>query len=154
MKRINGKLIGKYKNYLVEEEKSEATLEKYIRDVKAFASWLGQRSVDKHTVLEYKSYITEHYKPASVNSMLSSINGFFSYNQWYDCMVKTLKIQRQIFASDKRELSKAEYERLLFAAKSEKSRRLYLLMQTICATGIRVSELRFVTVEHRTRKEN
>ena len=85
--------------------------------------------------------------PASVNSVLSSLNSFFDYNEWYGCKVKPLKIQKQIFASKDKELSKAEYERLLDAARSGKNERLYLLMQTICSTGIRVSEVRFVTAE-------
>ena len=103
-------------------------------------------NVDKAAVLEYKAYLVENYKPASVNSVLSSLNSFFTYNEWYDCRVKSLKIQKQIFASKDKELTKVEYERLLDAAKSKKNERLYLLMQTICSTGIRVSELRFVTV--------
>ncbi len=146
MKKITEKLIKNFRNYLINEEKSDATLEKYIRDISAFLAWLYGRGVDKQTVLEYKAYLIENYKPASVNSVLSSLNSFFTYNEWYDCKVKSLKIQKQIFASKDKVLTKAEYERLLDAAKSKKNERLYLLMQTICSTGIRVSELRFVTV--------
>lgn len=146
MKKITEKLIKNFKNYLINEEKSDATLEKYIRDVYAFLSWLDGRGVNKQVVLEYKAHLVENYKPASVNSVISSLNSFFSYNEWYDCRVKSLKIQKQIFASKEKELTKAEYERLLDAAKSKKNERLYLLMQTICSTGIRVSELRFITV--------
>ena len=146
MKKITEKLIKNFRNYLINEEKSDATLEKYIRDICAFFSWLCGRGVDKQIVLEYKAYLVENYKPASVNSAISSLNSFFTYNEWYDCKVKSLKIQKQIFASKEKELTKAEYERLLDAAKSKKNERLYLLMQTICSTGIRVSELRFVTV--------
>lgn len=146
MKKITQKLIGDFRNFLISEEKSEATIDKYIRDICAFLEWLCGRNVDKTAVLEYKSYLVENYKPASVNSVLSSLNSFFTYNEWYDCKVKSLKIQKQIFASKAKELTKAEYERLLDAAKSKKNERLYLLMQTICSTGIRVSELRFVTV--------
>ena len=87
------------------------------------------------------------YAPASANSMLSSINSFFMYMEWYDCKVKTFKIQKQIFANKEKELTKAEYERLLKAAKKKNNEKLYLLMQTICSTGIRVSELRFITKE-------
>ncbi len=146
MKKITEKLIKNFRNYLINEEKCDATLEKYIRDICAFLSWLCGRGVDKQAVLEYKAYLVENYKPASVNSVLSSLNSFFAYNEWYDCKVKSLKIQKQIFTSKDKELTKAEYERLLDAAKSKKNERLYLLMQTICSTGIRVSELRFVTV--------
>ena len=146
MKNITQKLIEEFKIFLISEEKSEATVDKYIRDICAFWEWLCGRNVDKIAVLEYKWYLVENYKPASVNSVLSSLNSFFTYNEWYDCKVKSLKIQKQIFSSKDKELTKAEYERLLYAAKSKKNERLYLLMQTICSTGIRVSELRFITV--------
>lgn len=144
---ITQALINSFKFYLINEEKSPATVEKYIRDIRAFAEWLGERCADKQTVLEYKAYLVREYMPASVNSVLSSLNNFFDYNEWYGCKVKSLKIQKQIFASKDKELTKAEYERLLEAARSEKNERLYLLMQTICSTGIRVSEVRFVTAE-------
>ncbi len=146
MKKITEKLIKNFRNYLISEEKSDSTLEKYIRDIYAFFAWLGGRWIDKQTVLEYKAYLVQKYKPASVNSILSSLNSFFAYNKWYDYRVKTLKIQKQIFASQARELAKSEYERLLNAAKMKKNQRLYLLMQTICSTGIRVSELCYITV--------
>ena len=146
MKHITQELIEKFKNHLVNEEKSEATLEKYIRDISAFLAWLCGQAVNKTVVLAYKNFLTENYKPASVNSMLSSINAFFTYNEWCDCRVKSLKIQKQVFASKDKELTKEEYDKLLDAARSKKNERLYLLMQTICSTGIRVSELKFITV--------
>ena len=146
MKELNELLIEKFRNYLINEEKSRATVEKYMHDVSAFSLWLCKRTVDKSTVLEYKSYLMENYKPASVNSVISSLNSFFNYNEWYDCKVKSLKIQKKIFASKDKELTKAEYERLLDAARAKNNERLYLLMQTICSTGIRVSELQFITV--------
>ena len=147
MRKITTEIIEAYKNYLVIEEKSQSTIDKYLRDVREFAEWLGDREFDKTVVLTYKTELTERYAPASVNTILSSLNSFFAFNEWYELKVKTLKIQKQIFASDEKELTKAEYERLLKAAKSKKNERLYLLMQTICATGIRVSELRHITVE-------
>ncbi len=147
MRRITTEIIESYRDYLISEEKSEATMDKYLRDVREFAEWLGDREFDKTAVLTYKTELTERYAPASVNTILSSFNSFFAFNEWYELKVKTLKIQRQIFASDEKELTKAEYEKLLKAAKSKKNERLYLLMQTICATGIRVSELRHITVE-------
>ncbi len=136
-----------FKNYLIEEEKSEATLEKYLRDVRVFREHLGEANVDKRIVLAYKEKLSGEYAPASVNSVLSSLNSFFDYLGCSELKVKTLKIQKQIFARRDRELTKEEYERLLRAAKSERNQRLYYLMQTICSCGIRVSELRFVTVE-------
>ncbi len=147
MKKITNELIQKFKTYLMEEEKSAATLEKYIRDIVAFVTWLCGREIDKQTVLEYKAELKEKYAPASVNSVLSSLNSFFTYNEWYGLKVKTIKIQRQIFVSSDKELTKEEYNRLLKAAHDKKNQRLYYLMQAICSTGIRVSEHRFLTVE-------
>lgn len=147
MKRITNELIQNFKTYLINEEKSSATLEKYIRDVVAFMQWLNDRAVEKVVVMEYKQNLIENYAPASANSMLSSINSFFGYMEWYDCKVKTFKIQKQIFANKDKELTKAEYERLLAAAKKKQNEKLYMLMQTICSTGIRVSELRYITTD-------
>ena len=147
MKKITNELIQKFKTYLINEEKSSATLEKYIRDVSAFMQWLNDRAVEKVVVMEYKQNLIENYAPASANSILSSINSFFGYMEWYDCKVKTFKIQKQIFANKEKELTKAEYDRLLTAAKKKQNEKLYMLMQTICSTGIRVSELRHITTE-------
>ena len=147
MRIITKKLIDTFKTYLLNEEKSSSTLEKYIRDILAFSVWLGTNEVTKGTVLEYKKYLIDNYAPASVNSILSSLNSFFGFNEWVDCKVKTLKIQRQLFVSSSKELTKTEYKQLLNAALSQHNKRLYMLMQTICATGIRVSELKYITVE-------
>ena len=147
MKKITNELIKNFRRYLIEEEKGTATVEKYIRDVNAFAEWLGENILDKEAVLTYKENLTKNYAPASVNSILASLNSFFAFNEWYHLRVKNLKIQRQIFVNKDKELTKAEYERLLTAAKSKGNEQLYFLMQTICATGIRVSELRYITVE-------
>lgn len=147
MRKITNELILKFKEYLVSEEKSAATLEKYIRDITAFVAWMCGRELNKDLVLEYKQNIVASYAPASVNSMLSSLNSFFAYNEWYELRVKALKIQRQIFANKEKELTKAEYESLCRAAKRKNNEQLYLLMQTICSSGLRVSELSAVTVE-------
>ena len=147
LRSITGEDLNSYRNHLVNEEKSAATLEKYLRDVTEFSVWLSGKAIEKTVVLEYKARLVEHHAPASVNSALSSLNSFFNFMEWYDLRVKNLKIQKQIFASADRELTKAEYERLLLAAKQKKNERLYLLMQTICSTGIRVSEVRFITAE-------
>ncbi len=133
-----------FENYLMEEEKSEATVEKYIRDIKAFADFLCESEPSKSELIRYKKSIAESYAPASVNSMLVSINSFLKFIGRTDCTVKLLKIQRQMFASEKKELTTAEYKRLLTAAKNT---RLELVIQTICETGIRVSELKYITVE-------
>ncbi len=147
MKILTNELIQKFKNYLYEEEKSDNTIEKYIRDVTAFMMWLCGVELNKVVVLEYKKSLIDSYAPASINSMLSSLNTFFDFCDWHECKVKTLKIQRQIFADEKKELTKAEYERLLKAAKDKKNEKLYYLMQTICSTGIRISELSYITKE-------
>lgn len=109
--------------------------------------WLTSREITKILTLEYKKELCEKYAPASVNAAISSLNSFFEFAGWHDIRIKALKIQRQIFSNKDKELTKAEYERLLTAAKNKKNERLYLLMQTICSTGIRVSELKFVTCE-------
>lgn len=143
---ITAEQITSFKNYLISEERSSATVEKYVRDVTAFSEWLCGREVDKNTVVEYKAHLAEKYQASSTNSMLSSLNSFFVFCERHELRVKFIKTQKQLFSRDDRELTKAEYLRLLDAAK-RKSRRLYLLMQTVCATGIRVSELKFITVE-------
>ncbi len=145
--RLTKELIQKFRHYLIEEEKSSATLEKYIRDVTAFFVWLTGCELDKMAVLRYKEHLKENYMPASVNSVLSSLNSFFEFNGWHGLKVKMLKIQKQIFAERSKELTKAEYERLLSAATEKKDDRLYYLMQTICSSGIRVSELSAITAE-------
>lgn len=153
MRKITIRNITEFKNYMTEEEKSAATIEKYLRDIKAFAEWLGGRPIEKKAVLEYKAYLIQNYMPTSANSVLSALNSFFNYNEWYDCKVKSLKIQKQLFSSTEKELTKAEYKRLLSASKQKGDERLYLLMQTICACGIRVSELRYITVESLRREK-
>ncbi len=147
MKTITNELVNRFKVYLYEEEKSDNTIEKYIRDIRFFREWLNGKDVDKSAVLEYKKELCEKYAPKSVNSVLSSINALFSFMEWHELKVKMLKIQRQIFADKEKELTKSEYERLLTAAQKRKDKRLYFLMQTIGSTGIRISELRFVTCE-------
>lgn len=147
MRKITNELIENFKIDLIEEEKAQATIEKYIRDILAFVEWLSGRTVEKQTVLEYKQKLIEKYAPASVNSVLSSLNRFFAFAEWFNCKVKSIKIQKQVFAKQERELTKKEYDRLLSAALHKDNKRLYLLMQTICSTGIRVSELKFITVE-------
>lgn len=147
MRLITQNSIENYKIYLMNEEKTEATIEKYVRDVTAFCGWVNGSEIDKRICLEYKSLLMERYANKSVNSIISSLNSYFDFMGWNDCRIKTLKIQRQIFADTEKELNRAEYERLLRAAKKKKDERLYMLMQTICVTGIRVSELKHITVE-------
>lgn len=106
MRQITNELIENFKIDLVEEEKTQATIEKYIRDILAFVEWLSGRTVEKQTVLEYKQKLIEKYAPASVNSVLSSLNRFFAFAEWFNCKVKSIKIQKQVFAKQERELTK------------------------------------------------
>ncbi len=145
--KITAAHIEQFQAKLVEDEKSKATIEKYLRDVRAFFAFAGEETVTKETAMRYKEHLKGKYKPASINSMLAAMNRFFKEMGWFDCIVKALKIQREAFRSKERELSKAEYFRLLEAAKEQKNTRLYLLMETLCSTGIRISELPFITVE-------
>ena len=133
-----------FEYYLITEEKSKATQEKYLRDVRAFLVWCGERELTKELVLQYKEHLVTSYAPASVNSMLASLNSFLSYIERAECRVKQLKIQRQIFAREDKKLTESEYRRLLKAAKDS---RISLVIQTICGTGIRVSELAYITAE-------
>lgn len=134
--------------HLREEEKSENTIEKYIRDVQVFVAFADGKEICKDIVIAYKNkLIAENYAVRSINSMLASLNSLFDFLNWQDCKVKSIKIQRQIYCPEEKELTKAEYTRLVNAAKHKKNERLSLLIQTICGTGIRVSELQFITVE-------
>lgn len=147
MRKITNEIIEKFDNYLHEEEKSVGTIEKYMRDIRFFREWLGGRGVDKSAVLAYKKELCEKYLPASVNSAVSSLNALFTFMGWHDLKVKTLKIQRRIFVDKEKELSKAEYGRLLAAARSLRKEKLYYLIQTVGTTGVRISELKYITVE-------
>lgn len=147
MKTITEANIREFREYLLSEEKAQATVLQYVRSVTDFLTWLANKQLEKMIVLDYKTYMCEKYAPASVNAALAALNCFFNYMGWLELKVKGLKIQRQVFASTDKELTKTEYERLLEEAKKKKNKRLYLLMQTICSTGIRVSEVRHITVD-------
>ena len=144
--KITMDCVERYISYLKGEEKSDATIEKYTRDIKSFLKFINDRPVTKEIIIEYKqSLIANNYAIRSINSMITSVNCFMNFMGFADCKVKTMKKQREIFCAEEKELTKAEYMRLLDASKEQKQ--LNLLMQTICGTGIRVSELQFFTVE-------
>lgn len=145
--RITTKDIAGFREHLILEERSAATIQKYIRDVKAFMAYAQNSAITKETVIAYKKYLQENYAVRSVNSMLASINSFFSFFGWDDLKVKSLKLQQQVYCPEGKELTKAEYTRLCKAAQRRHNERLNLILQTICGTGIRVSELQFITVE-------
>lgn len=147
MKRVlNEQIIEAYGAYLLREEKSGATVEKYLRDVRGLACCLAGGEVTKERIVAWKKQLLERgYAVRSVNSMLASVNGLLAYMGWGDCRVKNIRLQHQTYCPEEKELTKAEYLRLLQA--SRKDAQLSLVLQTICGTGIRVSELRHFTVE-------
>ena len=147
-RKIGAKEIAAFEAHLRLGERSSGTIEKYLRDIRAFAMWLGERPLDKEAAIAWKEHLrTKHYAPATVNSMLIAVNQLFRFLRWDDLRVKTVRIQRQIFRRRDKELTKEEYVRLLETARGSGRERLALLMETICATGIRVSEVRYITAE-------
>ncbi|EHI59015.1 tyrosine-type recombinase/integrase [Hungatella hathewayi] len=150
MNCITEEMLKQYGQYLKEEERSRATVEKYVRDVRKFEDYLhrcGGEGLDKESVLEYKQYLREHYKTTSVNSMLAAVNSFLEYIDRGECKVKLLKIQRVQFSDKEKELTEKDYARLVHTAERKGDIRMSMLLQTIGSTGIRISELPFITVE-------
>ncbi|MBC8535440.1 tyrosine-type recombinase/integrase [Feifania hominis] len=146
--QLTAEKIASYGQYLHREERSPGTIEKYQRDVNAFARWLGDRDITKELAAGWKAYLLEQgYAPVTINAMLSALNGLFGFLGWDAFRVKFLKIQRSLFRDSSRELTRVEYDRLIASAKELGRERLTLLMEAICATGIRVSEVRYITVE-------
>lgn len=138
--------IQAFQTKLYQEEKSSATVEKYLRDARAFSIFVGDEPVTKERMMAYKRRLVEQgYAPGSINSMLSSLNSLLEMLGWQDCRVKNIRTQKPVYCAEEKELTKAEYLRLLEAAKNQPQ--LRLVMETICGTGIRVSELKYFTVE-------
>ena len=145
---IHEAMLEEFRNYLFSEEKSAGTIEKYLRDIHAFSAYAEGREITKELTILWKEHLGEQgYAPVTINSMLSSLNVFFRFLRWDDCKVKFLRVQRRVFRDPSRELTKAEYYRLVETAQNSGRERLALLMETICSSGIRVSEVRFITVE-------
>lgn len=148
---MDGKVLKKqqleeFREYLLREEKSTATIEKYFRDVRAFFSFAEKQSITKEVTVAYKKQLIERgYASASINSMLASLNSFLSYFEWTECKVRSIRLQRKTYCAQEKELTKKEYMKLLKA--SERQPQLNLVMKTICGTGIWVSELQYFTVE-------
>lgn len=140
-------LFRKFELSLYDDEKSENTIAKYAHDLRYFASFARNRIVNKSLVVEYKAVLGREYALSSANSMLAALNTFLRFMEWSDCCVKQFKMQKKTYCSEDTELSKTEYISLIRTAESKKNKRLSLLLQTICGTGIRVSEVRFITVE-------
>ena len=140
-------LIQRYAGHLCDQERSAATIQKYVHDLTALSTFLDGRPMTKGLLLEWKEGLIGRYAPASVNAMLAAVNRFLTFLGRNDLRLRPLKIQRTLFLPADKELTRAEYIRLVRAAQSRDNQRLALVLQTICATGIRVSELRFITAE-------
>ena len=147
-KTVTKEEIRQFSDALAEEERSAGTIEKYVRDVRRFAVWLDGEEVSRERTAAWRDGLLERgYAPVTINSMVAAVNQFFAVLGWEECKVKALKIQRKLFRDDRRELTREEYQRLLDAAHGLGRERLALLLETICATGIRVSEVKYITVE-------
>ena len=137
-----------FEDYLRHDEREESTIEAYLRSLTRFAEWADGRAVTKELAMEWKAALAESgYRPISVNAMLAAVNKFFTCMGREDCKVKYLKLQRQMFRKSEKDLSKEEYQRLVQAAHEKGDLRMELILETICATGIRVGELKYITVE-------
>ena len=137
-----------FEDYLRHDEREESTIEAYLRSLTRFAEWADGRAVTQELAMEWKAALSEAgYRPISVNAMLAAVNKFFTCMGREDCKVKYLKLQRQMFRKSEKDLSKEEYQRLVQAAHEKGDLRMELILETICATGIRVGELKYITVE-------
>lgn len=144
---LTEELIEEYGNDLLERERSDATIQKYLYSLKRLQSFIGQEVLTKEKIIIWKKHLLEKYSAATVNSYLAAVNGFFGFMGWKSLVVNPVKIQKSLFLDEKKELTRGEYMRLVHTAEREKNERLALVLQTICATGIRVSELKFITAE-------
>ena len=148
MRTITYKAISGLRAMLIEEERSAATVEKYIREATEFAVWLGERALCREAVNEWKNkLLADGLMPQTVNGKLSSVNSLLRFLGREDCRSRTLRIQQQVFRSEERELTREEYKKLVNAARRLKNRKLELILETLCSGGMRVSELGFITVE-------
>ena len=148
LKIITNEQLQEFKEYLKNEEKESSTIAKYLHNVQVFVGWLGEKEITKEKLTGYKEYLIEKkYNPKTINGILSAINKFLTFVGQSELKVKYLRIQRQLFRHSNKELTQAEYLKLINKAQELGKERLSLLMQTICATGIRVSELKYITVE-------
>ena len=146
-RKITEETLAAFARQLGEEERSPATLEKYLREVRQFAAFLGGREVTRELAAAWREELSARQSPATVNGKLTALDRLLASLGWEDCRVKHLRVQRQLFRDSARELSREEYARLVETARRLGRSRLSLLMETICATGIRVSEVRYITAE-------
>ena len=146
MELVTERTVDGFRRELLRREYSHGTAESYVRSIRAFARWSGG-AVDRGLVLTWKARLTARYAPATVNAMLAGINRFFAFMGWPECKVKALRLQRRSFREAERELDREEYRTLVRTARTLGRERLALVMETICATGIRVGEVPYITVE-------
>lgn len=140
--------IAGFRRYLIGEERARTTIEKYLRDIRSFAAWLDGKAVTRECVAAWKEWLLEEQRsPSTVNAALSALNGLFRFLGWESYRAKFLKIQRRLFRDPARELTRSDYDKLISAARNLDRKRLALLMETICATGIRVSEVQYITID-------
>ena len=144
---MNSDLLFKFEQNLRMEEKSENTVKKYVRDVKGFWEYVNFGQITREAVLLYKEHLKKEYAVSSANSMIASLNSFFKFAGWGEFCIRQFKVQRKAFCSEDKELTEREYRALVATAEQKKNKRLSLVIQTICATGIRVSELSYITVQ-------
>ncbi len=146
--QLTEQAFDQFETYLRHDEREESTIEAYLRSLTRFSEWADGRAVTKELAMEWKAALAEAgYRPISVNAMLAAVNKFFTCMGREDCKVKYLKLQRQMFRKSEKDLSKEEYQRLVQAAHEKGDLRMELILETICATGIRVGELKYITVE-------
>ncbi len=147
-RRITQKKLQRFMEYLYEEEKSPATVQKYMRDITKLMEFARGQNLDKRKIIEYKEMLrdSKKYQLSSINSFLAAANSFFAFMGWQDLKVKTFRIQKKVFVPENKDLTKEEYRRLVRTAKEKGKMRLALILETICVTGIRISELAEITV--------
>lgn len=146
-RKVEAEMLEAYEIYLRDDEKSKATREKYVRDVKHFGEFAKDREIDKAVLLDYKAELEKDYAMTSANSMIAAVNSFLRYAGWHELCIKQFKIQKTAYSPEEKELSEAEFHTLIRTAEKKQKERLSLVIQTICGTGIRVSELQYLTVE-------
>ncbi|MBR6558616.1 MAG: tyrosine-type recombinase/integrase [Clostridia bacterium] len=146
-RELTDEMINDFKVYLADNERSRATVSKYLHDVMVFYRFVENKKVDKSLVTGYKERLLETHSVTGANSMIAAVNTFLRFLGWNDCCVKQYRVQRQVYCSEEKELTKSEYMRLISTANATGNERISLIIQTICGTGIRVSELEFITVE-------
>lgn len=145
---LTKKNIAAYEKWLCQEEYSSATREKYLRGIRRFYRWVQKRAINKEIIMEWKNNLIEQkYAPSTINTMLAALNHLFRFTGWMECCGRYLKVQRRVFRDSHRELTKSEYARLVSSANNGGKEKIALLMETICSMGIRVSEVKYITME-------